>query len=50
MKTLRAWAISAATLALLGLGSLFLSFLALADIYHGEEDAGLILSISSEGT
>jgi len=41
MKKLRAWAAAAKTLAILGLGALFLSFLALTDIFHGEENAKL---------
>jgi heme/copper-type cytochrome/quinol oxidase subunit 2 len=41
MKKLRAWAAAAKTLAILGLAALFLSFLALTDIFHGEENAKL---------
>lgn len=41
MRSLRSWAVVAKTLAFLGLGALFLSFLALHDIFHGEENARL---------
>ena len=38
MKKLRIWAAISLTLGIAGLIFLFLSFLALADIYHGEEN------------
>jgi heme/copper-type cytochrome/quinol oxidase subunit 2 len=41
MEKLRAWATAAKTLAILGSIALFLSFLALTDIFHGEENAKL---------
>lgn len=41
MKKLRIWAIVSLTLAVLGLAALFLSFAALTDIYHGEENPSL---------
>jgi len=41
MKKLRVWATAAKTLAILGSIALFLSFLALTDISHGEENANL---------
>jgi heme/copper-type cytochrome/quinol oxidase subunit 2 len=41
MKKLRVWAAISLTLGIAGLISLFLSFLALADISHGEEDVSL---------
>jgi hypothetical protein len=41
MKKLRIWAAISLTLGIAGLISLFLSFLALADISHGEEDVSL---------
>jgi heme/copper-type cytochrome/quinol oxidase subunit 2 len=41
MNNLRGWAAASKTLAILGLGALFLSFLALTDIFHGEENAKL---------
>lgn len=39
MKKLRVWATVALTLAILALLLLFLMYLALTDIYHGEENA-----------
>lgn len=41
MKKLRIWAAISLTLGIAGLIFLFLSFLALTDIFHGEEDASL---------
>lgn len=41
MKRLRIWATVTLTLSILGLVLLFLSFLALTDIYHGEENVSL---------
>jgi formate hydrogenlyase subunit 3/multisubunit Na+/H+ antiporter MnhD subunit len=41
MKKIRIWTTVSLTLAILGLITLFLSFAALADIYHGEEDVSL---------
>jgi ABC-type Na+ efflux pump permease subunit len=41
MKKLRIWATVTLTLGILALVLLGLMFLALADIYHGEEDASL---------
>ncbi|OGD27730.1 MAG: hypothetical protein A2V57_08850 [Candidatus Aminicenantes bacterium RBG_19FT_COMBO_65_30] len=41
MKRLRIWATVCLTLGILGLVVLFLSFAALTDIFHGEENASL---------
>jgi uncharacterized membrane protein YhaH (DUF805 family) len=41
MNKLRVWATISLALAIAGLALMFFSFLALADIYHGEEDASL---------
>jgi ABC-type Na+ efflux pump permease subunit len=41
MRKLRIWATVSLTLGILGLAALFLSFAALTDIFHGEENVSL---------